>query len=518
MDSSENSMKSMGRRMTQGTLAMLIQRIVEAGVGLLIVPFSLSHLGSEAYGLWALYFAIVTYFNLADMGFSAALNHHFVKAIATGTAKRQREIFSSSLAYLFFLALTIFIIGISGEGLIPKFFIAARKFGSVGIWAWRASILILILGFIGSYARSLFYSTQRFASLSYINSGISLFSAVVTVFVLSKGWHLSGIAAGAVVVAIVRLLLTFSIGARGMKIWSVSILTVKIETIKEIWRFGLRVLVARIAETIYMSFDRLILGWMNLTSLTHYDIGAKSSLMATQTALISLPTIEPVAATLYAQGKREEFSELLRKTSKYVALLAMFILAIIIVQARTLLTLWLGELVAEPVVITFRILASTYLLVSLTAPLRVSARGAGFPGFEAKSSIIQASLNIILSIVLYFKFGFNGVLMGTFIATTIGQTILVILIFRGLKESFADFVTNAWIKPFVSAVFAGVISHFCLKMLFSDLLYNMRTEMIIPILILSTISLTVFVGVSFLTGSLTMDEVKRVVVNLRKKT
>src|SRR5205823_7650085 len=58
--------------------------IMDALIGLMLLPFNVRHLGPTAYGLWMLTASMTTYFSVLDLGFGGAI----VKFVAHYRAKR----------------------------------------------------------------------------------------------------------------------------------------------------------------------------------------------------------------------------------------------------------------------------------------------------------------------------------------------------------------------------------------------------------------------------------------------
>lgn len=448
--------QGLGRSMARGTAGLMVQRVVEMVVGLFIVPFTLAHLGEKAYGLWALFYAVMSYLNLADLGFAAALNHHFITAREKQGERRWLEMISSSLAYLMGTALVVFALGLALEGWVLSFFQDAEEFGAAARWVWRAHIFVLVLGFLGSYGRSLFYITHRISTLALINSLLALVNAGVTVFVLLQGWHLMGLAAGAATVAVLRQTIVFIVGGSGVEGWRPSFRYLRWDVIRLFLRFGSRVFVARTAEVINHTWDRVLLGRLaGLRIVTHYDLGGKAANTLNTLPYTALPVVEPAAAQLSAQGRHEELNRMLLRVSRYMGLLAFSLISMSIVLAAPLLTLWLGAMVEERSVLTLQFIVCAYMLASLVGPLRFASRGMGFPGWEARSAVVQAVVNVALSTGLWFVLGFQGVLLGTVIAAAVGQGLFLVLFRRGVRGFRMGQLVRAWFRPLATAVVAG---------------------------------------------------------------
>ena len=81
----------MGRR-RRGTVTVVAHNVstrylaylVDAVLGLVMLPFNLAHLGMAAYGLWMLTTSFTTYFAMLDLGYGGAL----VRFVAQYRARR----------------------------------------------------------------------------------------------------------------------------------------------------------------------------------------------------------------------------------------------------------------------------------------------------------------------------------------------------------------------------------------------------------------------------------------------
>src|SRR5438874_13377972 len=78
------------RNLTTRYLAIL----VDGALGLVLLPFNVSHLGTSAYGLWALTTSVTWYFGVLDLGYGSAL----VRFIAQYRAWRDRTALNEILS------------------------------------------------------------------------------------------------------------------------------------------------------------------------------------------------------------------------------------------------------------------------------------------------------------------------------------------------------------------------------------------------------------------------------------
>jgi hypothetical protein len=68
----------------RNVVATIVARVVNMARGVCLVPFLLSHIGLEAYGIWTTIFILVTYVGLTTMGVSNV----YIKYVAEFHARR----------------------------------------------------------------------------------------------------------------------------------------------------------------------------------------------------------------------------------------------------------------------------------------------------------------------------------------------------------------------------------------------------------------------------------------------
>ncbi|MDP8207788.1 MAG: oligosaccharide flippase family protein [Candidatus Electryonea clarkiae] len=503
--------------MVRGTALTAVHRAIEAALALFVVPFTLHRLGTDAYGLWALFYAITVYLNLADLGFAASLNRHFVAALSSGDEDEKLSVFSTGLTIMATVASLVLILGVLFEKLFIGFFPGAGQFGLTAYWVWRALIVVLSLGFLTNYGRSLFFSTHRTGSLALLNIFLAIANAGSIVIALSSGWGLNGLAGAVVVISLLRLTFTFWLGAKGTPGWKIRVQSINKATFIKMWSFGIKVQLARIADIINQQFDRVLLGRVaGLENVTYYDVGAKAASTANLLPTTAYYVIEPAAATFSSQGDSEKFTSLLLKSGKYMAIAALSVGIFIIVAAHPLLTLWLGSFPQPLMTLALRFLIIAYMVWTLVVPLRLCSRGAGHPSWEATSASVQAVANIVLSIVLYNLFGFIGVLYGTFSAAVIGQSMMTVKALTGLKQPAWRFIRVAWLGPVSASLIAGIISWIILYRLVGLPGIEGRIETL-PCLIISGIGyVLVFAAILIVFGILRISELKTILGYFKK--
>ena len=160
---------------------------IDGVIGLVLLPFNVSHLGPAAYGLWALTTSVTWFFGVLDLGYGSAL----VKFIAQYRAWRDRNALNEILST----------IGMVFTGLGVLCFLVTA------VIAWRVgslfniepdqvrtaqSVLLIVGAYLSvRFALSIFgavvYGFQRYYLNNVVSIGISLVVAGVNLGVLGAG-------------------------------------------------------------------------------------------------------------------------------------------------------------------------------------------------------------------------------------------------------------------------------------------------------------------------------------------
>jgi len=511
-----DSAQKISRGLVRGTVAITINRVIDAVIGLLIVPFTLHRLGYDAYGLWALMYAITAYMNLADFGFSSSLNRHFSKALTSDDGEEKNHVLSTAFFTMLVMAISIMVIGLLLQYPILHFFGSKIDVGGVEKMVYEVMIWALSVAFMSNYFRSVMVAAQRADKLAVFQTTVTILNATMIYLVLSNDLGLIGLAQGTAAFAVVRIVIFF-IGAKTtVKGWQIKPGLFRKDIFKTMWKFGLVVQLARITDMINMQFDRIIVGrLMNLETVSYYDVGAKAANTTTTISNILVYVIEPAAASLHTQGDHKRFEELIYRSGKYVALLTFPLVMFIIFNADILLNLWLSSTPHPLMKMALQFLVISYAMMSLTLTLRLAARGAGYPKWESKWLLVQAILNMTVSVGLFFLFEFKGILVGTLLAALFSQTMMTFNILSGLNLPKLPYVIRIWFYPASLSLCAGFISQY-LAVFFIRGMENPGRMDVLPAVIAAIFIFIVVYGILiFVFKLINIAEIKNLVKRIR---
>ena len=159
-----------------------------------------------------------------------------------------------------------------------------------------------------------------------------------------------------------------------------------------------------------------------------------------------------------------------------------------IVMAPVIMAVWMGSMEYLNANLALRILSVGYFFGIITLVVRAMGRGVGVLQYEMHATGFIAVANLILSITLILTIGFSGALIGTSLAMTVGNIMLLYRFNRYMGVPFLEFMKRSIGKPIMCAVVAGTATCWLQGYLSSyPLLTPLRLHQVITLIITGTV-------------------------------
>jgi len=391
---------------------------VDGVIGLLLLPFNVSHLGPSAYGLWVLTASVTWFFGVLDLGYGNGL----VKFIAQYRAWRDRTALNEILST----------IGLVFTGL------GALCFAVTALLAWRidsifsiapeqvrtAQQLLLIIGaylavrFPLSICGAVVNGFQRFYLNNLISIGTSLVVAAVNVGVLSAGYGLVALVASTTTVRLLSLSAFVWTAYHAFPGLRVRPSLFRRARLQEVTGFSIYMFVLDWSAKVNYSSDTLVIGAMlDTTAVAIWTVAQRLAQVAQQlTGQLTAPLFPNVVDSDAAQRLDRLQLIMIQGTKISLAFAAPLCLGLI-VNADFLIYKWVGPQFSSSILPT-QILLMVVLVRITAAAAHLILRGAGHHKLLTYTNATTAVVNVLLTIVLIRPFGLMGVALGTFIPVT----------------------------------------------------------------------------------------------------
>ena len=331
----------------RNVVATIVARVVNMARGVCLVPFLLSHIGLEAYGIWTTIFILVTYVGLTTMGVSNV----YIKYVAEFHARQEYDkanaLLSTGLAVTIPLCAAIFACFVLGWNWFAPWLHLPASHASDG----KEAVLIVLGVFLSSIAFNAFgdmlTGTQQIVSTQVFQIVSILAEFALIVWLVSAGRGIRGLAEAYLARIVINDGLTWWWAHRTIKWLHLSPRRVHRSSLKYVVHFGGLVQLQSILAIFQVSVDRLAaLTMIDASAAGLLDVSKKwpTSLSSIPTAFFAalLPAASPVDAASDRSTWQANMQDLYLKGARYSNLCTAAFASAMAFWSVPIMHVWLG--------------------------------------------------------------------------------------------------------------------------------------------------------------------------------
>jgi O-antigen/teichoic acid export membrane protein len=273
---------------------------------------------------------------------------------------------------------------------------------------------------IGAYLCGL----QRFDLFNLGSSSFALIQAILLFVVLVRGYGIVGCAAVTLVTALLSLCLQLYLVRRADPLLMVRLGLFNWRDLQDLFGFGFHVSVYQIGDLMRYRLDSFVIArWLTLPLVTHFNVASRlAEYFRNVTAGVAGPLVTEMS-TLEGQAGQAKMRVLLIHATRLTALLCLFVCALLCLNGRTLLTLWVGKtFVSSYILLVVLIASQTVAMIQSPSMGLLLARGRHRA--LATWTVCEGLANFGLSVYWASKYGILGVAMGTAVPMLFSKLIL----------------------------------------------------------------------------------------------
>ncbi len=447
---------SLSRKIIRNTLFNFIGRFWNLIVTLLLTPYIVSKLGTQAYGAWSLIFVVVSYLGVLDLGVGTS----FVKYVAEYHVKKEYATLNGLLStgFIFYLGLSVPVIAVAflfGDDILRLFKIPTDLMREAYlVLVLAAAILSLSNAF--SIFQGVIIGLQRMDVTNIIAFAVSVPNIVGTILLLHLGYGLRGLIANEALIFALTAILLMVVSFRLFPELKVHPSFCSRASLRKLVNYGAKVQVTQLADLASYQMGKVWLGFfVGLNSVTFFELGSKVALTGKRLSRVMISAVMPAASEIEAKQDEETLRQLYLRGSKYLALVASPLMLFLAFAAPLLVRAWMGP-GYELSVLVVQALSLGYLAHLLAGVGTAIIKGVGKPEYETQYTLLLLFLEIVLGIALVIKLGFVGVLIATPLALTLSSLYFMVLFHRFLEMSLVQFARDVFLKPIVASLLAGM--------------------------------------------------------------
>jgi O-antigen/teichoic acid export membrane protein len=432
--------------------------LVDALLGVIMLPFNLSHLGMAAYGLWVLTTSITAYFSMLDLGYGGAL----VRFVAQYRARRDSASLNEILSTLSLVYTAIGALTYTGVAIIAFNLHLISTLTPEQVAISRTLLLIVganvALRFLFAVFGSVIVGFQRYHLNNMTSIATSLVVAVANVVVLLSGYGVVALVAVTTAVRILALLVYRLNAYRVYPGLSINWKLFSLNRLREISGFSVFMLVLDGAYKLNYSTDVLVIGaFIGAPAVALWAPAQRLSEMTLRLSNQLSEALFPIVVDCEAAQRAARLRTVFVQGTRLSLATVVPIAGGLALLAHPLLTAWISPSFVQIATIV-QILAVVVIVRVGSSTASIVLKGAGMHKRLTMLVSATAIANIVLSIALVPRFGLMGVAIGTLIPVSAASLLgLFPMACRRVGVSLAQVARDALWPALWPAVVAGAV-------------------------------------------------------------
>lgn len=403
----------------RNTLAQSASVIAGYVFSFLLAPIMIARLGLDAFGVWAVTGALATYAGLLDLGIGRSLARFIAVFDAAGEERRIDEsvglgLIATMLVGLLAAAAVVALAPFASEqlGVLDSEEMRIVLLASVAIWTLNG--LDGVLTAVGVGLRNMVPPNVAATVGATVNFAFSVAALALSSSLVV--YALANVAAG--VVALLPAFLALR------RVWrSPYVAWPSRALVGEVLAFSVKNQLGWLAELINFQTDKLIIALLvDIRAAAIYEIASRVVLAVRSVAVLTVSAMIPTAAARIVEEGREVIGAMYRRYTLRSCAIAFPLFTLVSVTSPFLLIAWLKTAPGDAELLV-PFLTFAYFVNVTTGVGSTIAIGAGHPGFASANALLIAAMNVVLTLALAPPLGLWGVVLGTFLAVTLGSLI-----------------------------------------------------------------------------------------------
>lgn len=382
-----------------------------------LIPTAIRHIGQAGYGVWTIAAGFASYLTLFDLGMGGAIVRYVARVSGDSNDTEQvNRLLSSALAVYCGIAVVVSLAGFVGALVLRSILEIPVEHERVFFWVVVVAALKLAFYFPAAVFANALRGLQRGYVTDLVGSAAVVCTFVLNVLLLRKGLGLMALVLPNLVVGLAQGALWYGLARRYIPGLQVRIRFYHGDWNREIVSFSLYVFLNQLAGMLIFYTDTIVVGAIvGVVGAAVYHLTYRASDLLTQMNFRVADATLPAMAELHGRGKLDRLREVHGEAVRITALVAVPGALLYLFLNEDFVRLWVGSESYGGPPLT---LAFTYLIVhhSVLHASAMSLVGAGRMKGIAYMSLVEAGLNLAISVYLARVVGLVGVALGTVVA------------------------------------------------------------------------------------------------------
>ena len=450
--SNNGIVKKVLRNMLSGWAASLVRAVI----ALIMVPFLLSHLGKEGYGIIGLFMIIVSCVDVADLGLRSALGRELAEKNASNDKAGFEALSSTALALYTSMAIVMSLVLWASTPALLSVFRVQGEYYSVAQWLLPVfGACSILLAFITPVFVAGITSFLRYDLVNTVSISIAIiFNFCLFITLPSFPGHAIIVWAAVTILALlVNLVVLSRIYKKSCYDGRISMYLVSPGLLRPMFKLGGYMYALQMTNTLAEKSNPLIISsFFGPVGVALYQSGGKVCQMLRPIVMTFANQVYPLTTQCFVLNQEDKQKKIFLSGSKYTMLFGILVATGVFVYAEPFCKLWLYNELGEDYLIVSHLM-QLLAVVDLTA----YARGTQWPillGMKKLKILVwtqlpSAGINVMASIYLvgFTNLGLAGVVYPTLVLNLLRLPVLIWYMGRQLKISVTHCLKESYLRP-----------------------------------------------------------------------
>lgn len=411
----------------------------------IMTPIFVKNLGNYDYGIWEVIGSVLGYMGLLDIGIRPTSSRFAAYYKAKNDRKSLIGVYSTALLFMFYVSLFLFVIMVVCTFWKPD--ILAHHASDTTKYAFVIIVIAcqVLFVFPGEIAESYLEGFQQYQ----LKNRITLINSILGSALI---YHFINESNALFILALINACGLSIKGCIYMHLLSrprygeirFSFSAANIKTLMVILHFGVKSFIQGAAYSIANASNAIILAYiLNPAVIIFYSIPANLIGRIITIRMLLTHAFMPLFSQYLAEGKVDETKNWFLQGSKYITGILLLIIFGALFLGLDFIRLWIGASYAEDGKWILYLLCITNTFVAINPLFNRYLTGVGKHGYLAKINTLTAIFSITLSILLTFKLGLIGVVIGSLLPTVLSSIAILKYTCRSIGISVSQFLKNS---------------------------------------------------------------------------
>lgn len=420
-------------------------------IGLVKIKVFLNYLGDESTGIYQLFSQILSYISLVDAGLTSSLLYSLYKPISENNNKKINSILKGGRNFYNKIAILVIIIGIL-VSLRIDFFI---KDYTLPLWYIQICFIMFIVASAINYfvtaRKTLIEAKQNLYKVHLVVYTSMIIKGIMEIILLLLGFKLMTLMILFIVISIIQNIIIIIVSNKEYPELSYKDVKEDKSFIKE----TKNLIAQKLASIVFNNIDVILIAkYINASSVVIY-----TSYMYVVNSLTNV--VKKIGSSSLASvgnllvTEKEKAREIFYEYNAMCYYIANIICVPLLLVITSFISVFYGQSYTLPLLGSTCVVGILYFKI-IEIPFDVYANALGYFGKIKNCLIFQSIINLVLSFVLLFKIGIQGVLLATIISYIVGEFAIYPSIFN--KNYFKKHKIKYYSSSF-KLLIIGIVSY-----------------------------------------------------------